>query len=391
MTSTDRLNEYAQPSEMRMAKGVDGGMGREDSFFGPWKLITIGFMLALIGVSIAMWVIHGFTTGIIWLACSLLLNFFLTRFVVLEEKKYEKLFDTCHFEEPQSVEIFDNVMRLSGDNKDSISSVYLGTGETSLVLQVQHGSIVGKGINYTEVYYDTLSDALRMLVKNDYVVIRKQMMVNCRDDPRLSALKKKEVKLDNKSLKDLMRDELGYLVSISGEVQYEQEYWFIYTKKLASEEVFMGDVARALTLIRTVANRSHLCTKGELYVLDQDEFGCPNAALGEKHSATGMDLKELGRLGIYVSAIDLGEYTLQEASLQGYYGGSEDKYTNLKTTPDALQVTGMLKELEGRLEGREVLDLKEILYAKYIVNSSVYKQALADSLANMDWSDEDDE
>lgn len=392
MTSTDRLNQYASPSEMRMAKGVDGGMGREDSFFGPVKIITLAFMGALILLSIIFGIIkHSFGLALGLLVISFVIDFFLTRYVVLEEKKYEKLFKASKYEEPQPVEIFDNVMRLSGDNRDSLSFVYLGTGETCLVVQIQHGSIVGKGLDYETTYYDTLSDAFRMLIKNDYTVIRKQMMINCRDDPRLTYLQKKGVQLDNPSLKALVTDELGYLMSISAEVQYEQEYWFIYTKKTAAEEAFLGDVTRAVTMLKTVARLTHICTKGELYALDQDEFGCPNAALGEKHSATAMGMKELGQLGVCMCGINFGEYVLQEANLQAYYGGEPNDFARAGKIPDALQVSGMLSEIEDKLSGTKVLEIKDILYSKFIVPSSIYKQSLVDSLASMDWGEDDEE
>lgn len=392
MTSTDRLNEYAYPTELRMAKGVDGGMGREDSFFGPWKILTLSIMGAFFVFTIIYSIIKGNALYFLeFNAIAAIVDFFAIRYIILEEKKYDKLFAASHYEEAQPAEIFDNVMRLSGDNRDSLSFMYMGTGETCLVIQIQHGSIVGKGLQYEEVYYDVLSDALRMLIKNDYVVIRKQMMINCRDDPRLTMLRKKEVKIDNSSVQELIRDELGYLMSISAEVQYENEYWFVYTKKSAAEEVFLGDVSRAVTLLKTVARLSHICTKGELYMLAQDEFGCPNATLGEKHSATAMGMRELGKLGIYVSGLNLGEHILQEAHLQSYYGGEADTFKNVTQIPGALQVDGMLKEIEDKLAGAKVLKVKDTLYAKFIVNSSVYKQSLVDSLANMDWEDDEDE
>ena len=392
MTSTDRLNEYAYPTELRMAKGVDGGIGREDSFFGPWKILTLSIMGAFFVFTIIYAIIKGNAIYFFELnAIAAVVDFFAIRYIVLEEKKYDKLFAASHYEESQPAEIFDNVMRLSGDNRESISFMYMGTGETCLAIQIQHGSIVGKGLQYEEIYYDTLSDALRLLIKNDYTVIRKQMMINCRDDPRLALLRKKEVKLDNSSVKELIRDELGYLMSISAEVQYENEYWFIYTKKAANEEVFMSDVTRAVSLLKTVARLSHICTKGELYALAQAEFGCPNATLGEKHSATALGMRELGNLGVYLSAVNLGDYILQEAHLQSYYGGAEDKFAKVAAVPDALQVEGMLKEVESKLGDAKVLGLKDALYAKYIVNSNVYKQSLVDSLANMDWSDEDED
>lgn len=392
MTSTDRLNEYASPTEIRMAKGVDGGMGREDSFFGPVKIFFIAFMGGLFAFSIIFGVIRGTFFDFLWVfLLSLVADFFIIRYIILEEKKYEKLFKASKYEEPQPVEIFDNVMRLSGDNRDSLSFVYLGTGETGLVIQIQHGSIVGKGLQYEEIYYDTLSEALKLLIKQDYTVIRKQMMINCRDDPRLLNLRKKEVQIDNPSVKELVRDELGYLMSISSEVQYENEYWFIYTKKAASEEIFLGDVTRAVTMLKTVARLTHICTKGELYALDQDEFGCPNAALGEKHSATVMGLKELGNLGLYACGLNLGEYFLQESNLQLYYGGEPETYNQVTKIPDALQVSGMLKEIEDKLSGAKVLQIKDLLYSKFIVNSSIYQKSLGDALANMDWGDDEED
>ena len=386
------MNEYAYPNELRMAKGVDGGMGREDSFFGPWKILTLSVMGAFFVFTIIFSAIRGTALYFFLLnAVAAVVDFFLIRYVILEEKKYDKLFAASHYEEAQSAEIFDNVMRLSGDNRDSLSFVYLGTGETCLVIQIQHGSIVGKGLGYEELYYDVCSDALRMLIKNDYTVIRKQMMINCRDDPRLNYLRKKDVKLNNPSVQELIRDELGYLMSISAEVQYENEYWFVYTKKTAAEEIFLGDVTRAVTLLKTVARLTHICTKGELYMLSQDEFGCPNATLGERHSAVAMDMKELGKLGIYVSALNLGDYVLQEAHLQSYYGGAAEEYGKVAQIPDSLQVEGMLEEIEDKMEGAAVLKVKDALYAKYIVNSSVYKESLVEAIGNMDWGDEEEE
>lgn len=392
MTSTDRLNEYASPNEMLMAKGVDGGIGQEDSFFGPVKILALAVMLASLAFGIILCFIKDVPSGLFVIVVALLCDVFLTRYIILEEKKYTKIFDESHFEEPQPVEIFDNVMRITGDNRDSLPFVYMGTGETCLVIQIQHGSIVGKGLQYEEIYYDTLSDALRMLIKNDYTVIRKQMMINCKDDPRLARLQKNEIKLNNPAVRDLMRDEIGYLASISDEVQYEQEYWFVYTRKSAQEEAFLGDVSRAVVLLRTVARLSHICTKGELYALDQREFGCPNAILGEKSSLGAFGLSELGDIGVYVSGVGLSEFTLQEREPGTYYSKApKETFEKYSAAPSVLNVDGLIKTLESSIIDHEVAGLKDNLYAKYIVNSTIYKQSLAQSLSQLDWGDDEDE
>jgi hypothetical protein len=51
----------------------------------------------------------------------------------------------------------------------------------------------------------------------------------------------------------------------------------------------------------------------------------------------------------------------------------------------------MLTEIEDKLSGTRVLEIKDNLYSKFIVPSSVYKQSLVDSLANMDWGEDDEE
>lgn len=391
MTSTDRLNLYARPQDMRMAKGVDGGMGHEDSFFGPVKLITMGFMGFLLLGSIGVMIIQGVGYGLVCLAATLLLSFFLVRFVILEENKYKKIFDESHFDETQSVDIFDNVLRISGDNRDSQSFVYMGTGETCLVVQIQHGSIVGKGEDFDEVYYDTLSEAFRMLIMAGYTVIRRQLMINCREDPRLLEQNKKRIAINNPAVEEVIKDKLGYIMNISEEVQYENEYWFIYTRKVSAEDLFLADVSRAISELRTVANLTHICTKGELYALDRAEFGCPSASLGERRIALGSSLKDIGKTGIYLNGVVMSEYSLQEARMQEYYGGDVSVFSKILKMPEALSVDNMLGIIDAKLGTTDITSLKDDLYAKFIVNSDIYKQSLVQSLGEMSWDDDEDE
>ena len=392
MTSTDRLNEYADESEMRMCKGVDGGMGQEDSFFGPLKLLAMGFIGVCFLATIIISILNGLGSGLPLLGITLVLTFFLTRYVILEEKKYTEIFAQSHFEESQPAEIFDDVMRVSAGGRNTPAFVYLGTGETCLVIQVQHGSIVGKGVNYEIEYYDALSDALRFLELSDYTVIRKQVMINCREDPRLQALGNDgHYMFDNPAVKDLIGEKLGYLRNISAEVQYEQEYWYIYTKRTAYEETFLIDVSRAVSMLRSVARLTHICTQVELMQLNQEELGCSNAGLGEHHANAALTLRDMRDFGLYLAGIGLEEYTLQEASLQNYYSGDAAKYDKYVLGEGVLHVDDLLGLLESHLDATKVQDLKNDLYAKYITTSDTYKKAMADAVAAIDWSDDDED
>ena len=77
--------------------------------------------------------------------------------------------------------------------------------------------------------------------------------------------------------------------------------------------------------------------------------------------------------------------------MQEYYGGDVSIFSKILKMPEALSVDNMLGIIDAKLGTTDITSLKDDLYAKFIVNSDIYKQSLVQSLGEMSWDDDEDE
>lgn len=414
MTSTDRLNEFASPNQMLMARGVDGGTEHEDNFFSLGKVIFMGAMFLFTVLSIVTMVIYNRQTGLAFLIITTILSIFGYRFIVFEEKKYTRLFATCRYGEISNCGLLDGVVQLNATDKRGGCTMYMKTGEVGCAFEVSRGSIVGKGSDFYVKYYDVCSDVLQQLIKKGHTVIMRKVLVNCKEDTRLRELQKLPEKVPNKALSHLMADEIGHIMQISNEVKYEREYWFVYSEGASKEEELKDDVKRAVRLLQTVAPGTRVCDKADLIKLNREEIGCSGANLSLdrlKQSSTKPLIEDFAEHGLHLVGVGLTGYRvgvreednnrLQVAfaknKQKSIYSGDYNAGVLETGTPKKqhLQVDNLEKlvfdTMEKELDRNTDITLKNVLFKEYIVNTAEYKNSLAEKFKNISWEDEDDE
>lgn len=225
---------------MFIPMNVEGGTW-DEHFINTKKLVFIGGMLAALFFIItylsdlgASWKAY-----VAYISIWAVISFYITRFVVFEEKYYYKMYKQLIQSEVTTPAIFWDIASI----KDTPEGAILTYSDTKIgiLMQLDRDTITGKAPDFKEEHYDAISDFYNELVFMKYNFVQMNVMETAGNDPRLDSLDKLVYKSDNPNISKLMELEVGHIKNITHSTLYESDYILIYTSELSKVDYIISD------------------------------------------------------------------------------------------------------------------------------------------------------
>lgn len=246
MANTKRRDGYTDRNgNMFFPMNVEGGQFNE-SFFTTNKLFCIGglvlsLMLLLFTLSSenSSWKQYAIVIGV-WLIVA----FYLTRFVIFEEKFYYRMYKELQQHEISTPALFWNIASLK-DTDDGAIITY-SDARIAIMVKLERDTITGKSKDFKETHYDAISDFYKEVVTNRYCFVQMNIMEQAGKDPRLNELSKIVTKSDNNNICKLMEMQVGHIKNITHASLYESDYFLFYTPDVSKVDNIIQDISECI-------------------------------------------------------------------------------------------------------------------------------------------------
>lgn len=246
MANTKRRENYIDRNgNMFMPMNIEGGQWNE-SFFTTNKLFCIGglilsLMLMLFALSSenSSWRQYAIVIGV-WLIVA----FYLTRFVIFEEKFYYRMYKELQQHEISTPALFWNIASLK-DTDDGAIITY-SDARVAIMVKLERDTITGKSKDFKETHYDAVSNFYKEVVTNRYCFVQMNIMEQAGKDPRLNELSKIVTKSDNNNICKLMEMQVGHIKNITHASLYESDYFLFYTTDVSKVDNIIQDISECI-------------------------------------------------------------------------------------------------------------------------------------------------
>lgn len=246
MANTKRREGYTDRNgNMFFPMNVEGGQFNE-SFFTTNKLFCIGglvlsLMLLLFTLSSenSSWKQYAIVIGV-WSIVA----FYLTRFVIFEEKFYYRMYKELQQHEISTPALFWNIASLK-DTDDGAIITY-SDARIAIMVKLERDTITGKSKDFKETHYDAISDFYKEVVTNRYCFVQMNIMEQAGKDPRLNELSKIVTKSDNNNICKLMEMQVGHIKNITHASLYESDYFLFYTPDVSKVDNIIQDISECI-------------------------------------------------------------------------------------------------------------------------------------------------
>lgn len=239
MSTSDRLYKDKN-GNMFIPMNVEGGSWDEHFITTP-KLVCIGAMIVT-GVLIGMSLHESFApikSYFIYYSIWLVACFFITRYIVFEEKYYYRMYKQLKKSEITTPSIFWDIASIK-DTQDGAVLTY-SDAKIGVIIRLERDTITGKPPEFIESHYDAISDFYREAMLNKYNLIQLNVMEPAGNDPRFEELDKLVYKNDNPNIRKLMELQIGYIKNVTHHTLYESDYVMFYTNDLSRLDTIISD------------------------------------------------------------------------------------------------------------------------------------------------------
>lgn len=274
MANTERRKKYVdQNGGMFMPMNVEGGIWSEH-FINTPKLICIVVMLLALFFDIVyissnhLNIFGAIIMLIIWFVPS----FYVTRYIIFEEKFYYKMYKKLQqlpYGEIISPGEFWNIASI----KDTDDGAILTFSDTRIgaIVRFERDTITGKPTAFRETHYDAISDFYKELWTRKLSYVYLNTMEQAGKDPRLDNLSKLVYKSDNPNIQKLMELEVGHIKNKTRQSLYENDSFLLYTNDISRVDNLLNDITEcAIKMLDGAYIGYRIMSKVELVDLNKE-------------------------------------------------------------------------------------------------------------------------
>ena len=247
MANTDR-RIVTEDNKQFMPMNVEGSYGEKETL-NTTKLIALGCIAASIIGCIVLARSSGYSLigTIMLLAIVLVIDSFVLRYIVFEEKLYYAMYNEIKDSAVVSPYKLWNI--ISRQNTADGTVLNYNDAKMGLIVRVERGLITGRGEALDEEHHDAISDFYKELNNRKLKRIRLDLMEYTSNDKRLSELDKLCNTTDNNNLNRLMELYITHIKNISSNTLTDVEYYIIYTNMLTDQYKFIQEVQECLDIL----------------------------------------------------------------------------------------------------------------------------------------------
>lgn len=140
---------------------------------------------------------------------------------------------------------------------DSETNVFqYSDGRVGVILGLEQATIVGREASYKNLHYDALSDFLRELNKSGVKWMHIDLMMNAKNDKRLSVLAETVNSCDIPAIKEKTTLHLGYMRSLEVRTLYEMEFYLVVANATMGAPKLLNIIDEALSCLDDAAYNS---------------------------------------------------------------------------------------------------------------------------------------
>ena len=265
--------EYDNQGKILMPTNIDGNFGVETTWFTTEK--TVGSILMALGTFVTLlwlssifagWVFHALVYTALILG-----NVFFIRYVILQEKYYFRLYTRLKQVEITTPAIWWNISSVEERNDMAILTyVDLKIG---IVIRLERESIVGRGAEFKEDYYNALSELYKGLNMSGYEFVQMNIMERGINDTRLEQLENLIAKQDNENVKKLIEYQISHIKNLTRASLYEIDYLLVYTRDVHGKNKLIDNIGDILhNIIGMGFNGYKILNNVEIAQLVRDEY-----------------------------------------------------------------------------------------------------------------------
>lgn len=242
-----------------------------DEFMSIHKVIVLFFVL-LSYIVITAW---GKSIGlniIGWVLCLILLtllNIFLVRYIVFEEKYYFRIWKRDKKIGNPKASIFWNI---SSIRKTPLGDILVYADlKIACILELEKDTIIGREIDSAEKHFDAWSEFYKYLNMSKYKYCQMNIMEPAGKDIRLDELADEASHAQNPGVRQILELSVGYMKEISRATLNEMDYILVYTTNTNKMNSIVNDVMEAGSRLLNGAYASvRIMTEAEIYQLPRE-------------------------------------------------------------------------------------------------------------------------
>lgn len=244
MANTER-RIVTEDNKQFIPMNVEGSYGERETL-NTTKLIALGCIVASIIGCIVLARSGGYSIigTIVLLAIVLVIDSFILRYIVFEEKLYYAMYNEIKNSAVVSPYKLWNI--ISKQNTADGTVLNYNDAKIGVIIRLERGLITGRGEKLDEEHHDAISDFYKELNNRKLKRIRMDLMEYTSNDKRLSELDKLCNTTDNNNLNRLMELYVTHIKNISSNTLTDVEYYLIYTNMLTDQYKFIQEVQECL-------------------------------------------------------------------------------------------------------------------------------------------------
>lgn len=242
-----------------------------DEFMSIHKVIVLFFVL-LSYIVITAW---GKSIGLNilgWVICLILLtilNIYLVRYVVFEEKYYFRIWKRDKRIGNPKASIFWNI---SSIRKTPLGDILVYADlKIACILELEKDTIIGREVDSAEKHFDAWSEFYKYLNMSKYKYCQMNIMEPAGKDIRLDELADEASHAQNPGVRQILELSVGYMKEISRATLNEMDYILVYTTNTNKMSSIVNDVMEAGSRLLNGAYASvRIMTEAEIYQLPRE-------------------------------------------------------------------------------------------------------------------------
>lgn len=211
-------------------------------------------------------------TFIVWYAMWFIISFYVTRYIIFEERFYYRVYKELQLNEVTTPSLFWDIVSIK-DTPEGAVFIYSDT-KIGVIVKLERDTITGKHSDFKEEHYDAISDFYKELNKNRLSFVQMNIVETAGKDERLQELDKLITNSTNENSIKLMKVQVGHLKRISQKILYENDYILVYTHDINRVESLISDTVGCIYRILDGAYSSYkILDSTEIGELNRDMFG----------------------------------------------------------------------------------------------------------------------
>ncbi len=178
----------------------------------------------------------------------LIAQFFIRKLVINEKYKMQQIKLLEQLQHCAPVLSWD-IMAVNDDT----GIMQYSDGRVAVLLDVEQATIVGRPADFNHTHYNAISNYLYELNRNGLKWIHMNLMINARNDTRLSVLAETVKDCDIPAIQEMTRSHLGFLKSMEARTLYEREFYLVVGSPAQGAERLINVIEDALVKLGAAA------------------------------------------------------------------------------------------------------------------------------------------